>query len=78
MSIFCLKQGQVLKASAAHLYPNFPWAPPPGIKMPLDYQLSTIKKFYGGPLPCRMFIVPYFSLTMVENERYTGSHTDRV
>ena len=47
---FCLKQGQALKASAAHLYPNFPWAPPPPDQMPLDYQLSTIKEFYEGPL----------------------------
>ena len=27
MNSFCLKQGQGLKGSAAHLGPNFPWAP---------------------------------------------------
>ena len=49
MSNFCLKQGQVLKASATHFHPNFN-EHPPGIKVLLDYQLSPIKKFYGGPL----------------------------
>ena len=29
MSNFCLKQGRGLKASAAHLFPNFPWVSPP-------------------------------------------------
>ena len=29
MRSFYLKQGRGLKASAAHLYPNFPWVPPP-------------------------------------------------
>ena len=31
MRSFCLKQGRGLRASAAHLYPNFPWVrlPPP-------------------------------------------------
>ena len=28
MSSFCVKQGQGLKASAAYLYPDFPWVPP--------------------------------------------------
>ena len=31
MSNFYLKQGRGLKASAAHLYPNFPWVYPPGL-----------------------------------------------
>ena len=29
MRSFCLKQGRGLRASAAHLWPNFPWIPPP-------------------------------------------------
>ena len=29
MSNFCLKQGRGLKASAAHLYPDFSWVPLP-------------------------------------------------
>ena len=29
MNDFCLKQGHGLKNSAAHLYSNFPWVPPP-------------------------------------------------
>ena len=32
MSNFFLKQGRAnLKASEAHLYPDLPWVPPPGI-----------------------------------------------
>ena len=27
ISNFCLKKGRGLKASAAQLYPNFPWVP---------------------------------------------------
>lgn len=30
MSNFCLKKGQTLKASAAHLYPDFSQSAPPG------------------------------------------------
>ena len=31
MENFCLKEGQGLKASAAHLYPNSIWVHPPGL-----------------------------------------------
>ena len=39
MNNFCLKQGQNLKASAAHLYPDFPWVlphPPPPTPLGVD------------------------------------------
>ena len=38
MSNFCLKQGQGLKALAAHLFPNFPCrAPHPGIFLEVKF-----------------------------------------
>ena len=40
MSNFCLKQGQGLKALAAHLFPNFPCRappPPPGIFLEVKF-----------------------------------------
>ena len=36
MNNFCLKQSRGLKASATHLYPNFPWVPSPPGKMILE------------------------------------------
>ena len=34
MCTFCLKQGRGLRASAAHLYPDFPWVSPRGSPYP--------------------------------------------
>ena len=69
MSNFCLKLGQVLKASATHFHPNFS-EHRPGIKVLLDYQLSPIKKFYGekgvickrSQMPRNSFATCYLSL----------------
>ena len=41
---------QVLKANQQHTSNQTSNELPPGIKVLLDYQLSQIKKFYGGPL----------------------------
>lgn len=42
MNNFCIKEDQILKASAAHLYPNFPSVFPPGHSDNPGFKLGTI------------------------------------
>ena len=58
MSHFCLKQGQVLRASAAHLYLTFPLVPPPGKTITPTILKIHIRCLHSrGPCQCK-FIGP--------------------
>ena len=46
MSNFCLKQGQGLKASAAQLYPDFPWVPP-GLRAPIGFFNESFRPLFN-------------------------------
>ena len=63
MTSFCLKQGQDLKASDAHLYPHVPQVTPP----PLPQGLHVATVIFTSPNPLRLshrFEILYIQILM--------------
>ena len=60
MNNFCLKQGEGLKASAAHLYLNFPSSTLPGVELHFEAYWGRYRFFYWlllAPFSIRFFMV---------------------